>query len=197
MSRILIVEDVEAMRRQYAYDLKRLGGHEVLEAGGVDDALDVLAREPVDAVILDLEMPRRDGFELLRELKERGMSVPVVVYTGTGDFDRCVRAVKLGAFGFVDKAEPMERILEELRHAGETSRLRGEVARLREELDGDRTLIGNGRAMTALRAMIDKLAPIPSPVLVLGESGTGKDLVARELHARSARANEPFVALNC
>ena len=196
MSVILIVEDVEAMRSQYAYDLQRLGGHETLEAPSVDRALELLAREAVDCVLLDLEMPRRDGFELLKEAAARALTVPVIVYTGTGDFERCVRAVKLGAVGFVDKAEPMERVLAEIARALEGDRLRREVSELRGRLDEDSPLIGSGKAMTALREAIARVAPVPSPVLILGESGTGKELVARELHRQSGRSGD-FVAVNC
>jgi two-component system nitrogen regulation response regulator NtrX len=196
MSVVLIVEDVEAMRRQYAYDLRRLGGHETLEAPSVDRALELLEREAVDCILLDLEMPRRDGFELLREAAARGIGAPVIVYTGTGDFDRCVRAVKLGAVGFIDKAEPMERVLAEIARALEGDRLRREVRELRGRLDRDGPLIGSGAAMRALREAVARVAPVPSPVLILGESGTGKELVARELHRLSARTGS-FVAVNC
>ena len=196
MSLVLIVEDVAALREQYAYDLARLGGHETRAAGGVSDALELLRREPFDCVILDLEMPGADGFDFLKALRAKNDPVPVIVYTGTGDYDRCVRAVKLGAYGFVDKAEPMEKVLREIENAIERSRLRGEVRDLRRRLDDESPLIGDSRAMTELREVIARLAPIPSPVLVTGESGTGKELVARELH-RLAREDGPFRAVNC
>ncbi|MGQ0722863.1 MAG: sigma-54-dependent transcriptional regulator [Candidatus Eiseniibacteriota bacterium] len=197
MSVVLIVEDMEAVRKQYAYDLRRLGGHDTIEAPGVDAALEILDRDPVDCVLLDLEMPGRDGFDLLRALGERGLRVPVIVYTGTGDFDRCVRAVKLGAAGFLDKREPMERVLHEIGSVLERSRLEDEVHGLRSRLGEDSSLLGSSAAVQALRERIAKLAPIPSPVLVLGESGTGKELVARDLHRLSPRAAAPFLAVNC
>jgi DNA-binding NtrC family response regulator len=197
MSLLLIVEDVAAMRKQYAYDLHRLGGYETVEAAGVDEALALLEAEPVDCVILDLEMPRRDGFEFLRAHAERGLSVPVIVYTGTGDFDRCARAIRLGAFGFVDKAEPMERIVEEVRQALDGRGLRDEIRRLRRDLRDESVLVGDSRAMQQLRDRIQRLAPIPSAVLIQGESGTGKELVARDLHQLSPRAKDPFLPVNC
>jgi two-component system nitrogen regulation response regulator NtrX len=197
MSTILVVEDVAAMREQYAYDLKRLGGHETRAAGGVREALEILERDTVDCVLLDLEMPGADGFQLLKELGARGIAVPVIVYTGTGDYDRCVRAVKLGAYGFLDKAEPMERVLREVENAIERSRLAAEVAELRSLVEEESSMVGTSRALAALRESIRRLAPIPSPVLVQGESGTGKELVARDLHRLGPRGKGPFVAVNC
>jgi two-component system nitrogen regulation response regulator NtrX len=197
MSLILIVDDVRPLAEQYAYDLHRLGGFQTLVADGGRAALDVLSREPVDCVILDLEMPDMDGFAVLSAMQERGLRMPVIVYTGTGNFDRCVRAVRLGAYGFVDKAEPMERIVQDVERALERQRLAGEVASLRRRLDADSPLVGASPAMERLRDLIARLAPIPSPVLVTGESGAGKELVARELHRLGKRPHGPFVAINC
>jgi two-component system, NtrC family, nitrogen regulation response regulator NtrX len=197
MSLILIVDDVQPLAEQYAYDLARLGGFQTVVANGGRAALDVLSREPVDCVLLDLEMPDLDGFGVLRELRERGLRVPVIVYTGTGNYDRCVRAVQLGAYGFVDKAEPMERVVQDVERALERQRLAGEVAALRRRLDADSPLLGASPAMQRLRDHIAKLAPIPSPVLVTGESGAGKELVAHELHRLGKRSKGPFLAINC
>ncbi|MDP6460722.1 MAG: response regulator, partial [Gemmatimonadota bacterium] len=154
MSRILIVEDVAPLREQYAYDLRRLGGHEALEADSVERALELIATEAVDCVILDLELPGADGFGFLEARRARGLDVPVIVYTGTGNFDRCVRAVELGAYGFIDKAEPMERVLREVDHALERVRLAEEVTALRARAGLPGTMVGESPAMRALRAVI-------------------------------------------
>jgi len=197
MTLVLVVDDVAPMAEQYAYDLKRLGGHDTLVAGGGRAALETLTREPVDCVILDLEMPDLDGFDVLRAMKDQGLRVPVIVYTGTGNYDRCVRAVQLGAYGFIAKDEPMERVVQEVARAIERQRLAGEVAALRRRLDADSPLVGSGPAMQKVRELIAKLAPVPSPVLVVGESGTGKELVAHELHRMGRHPRGPFVAINC
>ncbi len=196
MTLVLVVDDVLALAEQYAYDLKRLGGYDTLVAGGGRAALDLLAGEPVDCMILDLEMPGLDGFDVLRAMDESRLRVPVIVYTGTGNFDRCVQAVRLGAYGFIDKQEPMERVVQEVARALERQRLTGDVAALRRRLGTDSPLIGASPVMERLRATIAKLAPIPSPVLVVGESGTGKELVAAELHRLGRRPKGPFVAIN-
>jgi DNA-binding NtrC family response regulator len=197
MTLVLVVDDVPAMAEQYAYDLKRLAGYEVHVAYDGREALERMSAEPVDCVILDLEMPGMDGFEVLRALERRGSEVPVIVYTGTGNYDRCIQAVRLGAYGFVDKAEPVERIVREVELATERRRLMGEVRALRRRLDGESSLAGNSAAMLRLREHIAKVAPVPSTVLIVGESGTGKELVARELHRLGPNAGAPFLAINC
>jgi two-component system, NtrC family, nitrogen regulation response regulator NtrX len=196
MSRILIVDDVAALAGQYAYDLKRIGAHEVVTANSGAAALQLLEPGGMDCIILDLELPGMDGFEVLRKLRHRGDDTPVIVYTGTGDFARCVEAVRLGAAGFIDKAEPMERVAQEVEHAIERHRLRREVFALQTRL-GESTLLGHSAAIERLRQEIARVAAVPSPVLITGESGTGKELVARELHRLGANPSAPLVAINC
>ncbi len=197
MSLVLIVDDIAAMREQYAYDIERLGQHRTITASGGAEAIQLLEAEPVDCLILDLEMPGSDGFEVLKTMKQRGLKTPVIVYTGTGNYDRCVRAIKLGAYGFIAKDEPLERVINEIENALAWSRLRNEVARLRRHAGEDSPLIGDSRAMVALREEIARLAVVPSTVLILGESGSGKELVARQLHEQSDRAQGPFIPVNC
>jgi len=196
MTLVLVVDDVAAMAEQYAYDLRRMGGYEVLTAPDGAKALELIASAPVDCVILDLEMPGMDGFEVLRTLEKKGVPVPVIVYTGTGSYDRCVQAVRLGAYGFVDKAEPVARVIHEIESALERRRLRGELLSLRRQLGRETSLVGSSAAMMALRETIARVAPIPSPVLIVGESGTGKELVARELHRLGPNPSGPFAPIN-
>ena len=196
MTQILVVDDVPAMAEQYAYDLKRIGGYDTLVAPGGAEALELLSREPVDCVVLDLEMPGTDGFDVLRALKRQDIDVPVIVYTGTGTYERCVQAVRLGAHGFIDKAERVERVVQEIEHALASGRMMGELRALRGRVGTDTPLIGDSAPMQALRATISRLATIPSPVLILGESGTGKELVSRELHRQGVGEKRPLVAVN-
>ncbi len=196
MTRVLVVDDVPSMAEQYAYDLQRVGGFETRIATGGREALDVLAGEIVDCVILDLEMPGVDGFEVLQTLRDRGSTTPVIVYTGTGDYDRCAQAIRLGAYSFIDKAESMERVVREVENALERVRLLAEVESLRRDLGTDTPLIGSSAPMHQLGASIARIAPIPSPALIVGESGSGKELVARELHRLGGAPDKPFVAIN-
>ncbi len=197
MATVLVCDDNAPLAQQYAYDLRRLGGYDVLIASSGDAALDVLTREGVDCVILDLEMPGTDGFAVMRGMRERGVHVPVIVYTGTGNFDRCVQAIRAGAYNFIDKDEPVERVAREVENAIERRAILGEVALLRRYAADESALIGTSGPMRGLKDAIARIAPIPSPVLIVGESGSGKELVARDVHRLSGRAREPFVAVNC
>ena len=196
MTLVLVVDDVAALAEQYAYDLKRIGGYETLIAKSGRDALDLLEREPVDCMILDLELPAMDGFEVLRGLARLAAPPPVIVYTGTGNYDRCIQAIRLGAYGFIDKAESMQRVVREVENALERARLAGQVAALSRRLGADTPLIGGSTVMRQLADTIARVAKIPSPVLITGESGSGKELVARELHRLGQHPNGPFIALN-
>jgi two-component system nitrogen regulation response regulator NtrX len=190
MTTVLVVDDVPAMAEQYAYDLRRLGKYQTLVAAGGRAAIEVVEREAIDVMILDLEMPVLDGFAVLKSV---GRRLPVIVYTGTGSYDRCLQAVQLGARSFLDKAEPMERVVREVEHVLERERLTREVATLRAS---EGALVGTSAALARVREQLNRLAPIPSAVLVLGDSGTGKELVAREIHRVSARKGS-LVAVNC
>ena len=156
MTTVLVVDDVPTMAEQYAYDLKRVGKFGALVAGGGEEALDLLAREPIDCVVLDLEMPGTDGFAVLRSLQQRGIETPVIVYTGAGSYDRCVQAVRLGAYGFVDKAEPIERVVQEIENAIARGLMSKELRTLRSRFDSETSLIGDSSPMRALRSAITR-----------------------------------------
>lgn len=197
MALILVVDDVPALAEQYAYDLKRVGNYETLIAHGGEAALKAIDKAAVDCIILDLEMPGVDGFEVLRSLKKDDIDVPVIVYTGTGNYERCVRAVQLGAYSFIDKSESMERVVQEVEHALERTRMVAEIKSLKQDLGKVGGLIGSSDVMQKLKDQISRLAPVPSSALILGESGTGKELVARALHSLGGDESRPFVAVNC
>ena len=121
---VLIVDDVRPLAEQYAYDLRRLGGFRTRVASGGAQGLEILTREAIDCVILDLDMPGLDGFDVLREVQHREIDVPVIVCTGTDGLDRRVEAGRLGAYSFIDKAERMERVVHEVRLALRQNHLR-------------------------------------------------------------------------
>ena len=196
MTLLLVVDDVAALRDQYSYDLQRLGGYEVATAADGNQALDLVSSRAVDCLILDLEMPGIDGLEVLRRLEQQGSEVPVIVYTGTGNYERCAAAIRLGAYSFIDKAEPMERVVQEIESVLERKRLREEVAALQRRLDATSSLVGSSAAIRKLQESIARVARIPSPVLILGESGSGKELVARDLHRSGSHPEAPYIAVN-
>lgn len=197
MSLILIVDDIPAFCEQYAYDLKRLGDYDTVTATSGERALAILRTQPVDGLILDLEMPGMDGFALLKRLRQEDRRCPVIVYTGTGNYERCVRALKLGAYSFIDKAEPMERVIREIENALEAHALAEENRDLRKRVGGGGRLLGESRAMRSLHEQIRRAAPLPAPVLIVGESGSGKELVAREVHRQSGRPQKKLLPVNC
>ena len=160
---VLVVDDVRAMAEQYAYDLKRVGKYETIIAGSGTEALDILGRESIDCVVLDLEMPGTNGFDVLRGLRQFGIETPVIVYTGTGSYDRCIQAVRLGAYGFIDKSEPIERVVHEIENAISRGRMANELRSLRSRFDNETALIGDSVPMRTLSAAIARVAPIPSP----------------------------------
>src|SRR5574341_399864 len=199
MPTILVVDDVNALRDQYAYDIRRKTGFEVITATNGREALNLLGGEAIDVVILDLEMPVMDGLEMLEMMAKEGRgNVPVIVYTAKGSFERCVRAMQLGAHNFFAKDEiALDQLIEKIENALKHRRLMLESSALRQAARELSLFIGKSEAVNKLRQSIEIMAEVPSNVLILGESGTGKELVARELHFLSPRAKMPFVAMNC
>ncbi len=199
MSTILVVDDMKTIREQYAYDIKRKTDFQVLTAANGREALKSLEDEPIDLVILDLEMPVMDGLEMLESMKDdHSEEVPVIVYTAQGNFQRCVRAVKLGAYNFFDKNEvKLDQLIQIIENALERRRLTLENKDLRRVAGKDSPIVGISKPIQTLHNQIKKIAQVPSNIVIAGESGTGKELVAREVHRLSPRSNKPFVALNC
>jgi len=196
--RILLVDD-EANIRKMVSALLESEGFETLEAPNGQAALALVADDTPDAVLLDLMMPPGpDGLATLEQLKKRAPHLPVVMMSGKANLADAVRATKLGAFQFLEKPLTPEGILVALRGALQLGRTLAENRRLHAQLGHDDPLVGTSVAMEELRAMIARVAPTESRVLITGESGTGKELVASAIHRQSARggAGKPFVTVN-
>jgi len=194
--RILLVDD-EANIRKMVGALLESDGFETMEAPDGNAALTRIAEDPPDAVLLDLMMPPGpDGLATLEQIRKRAPHVPVIMMSGKASLADAVRATKLGAFQFLEKPLTPEGILVALRGALELGRSLAENRRLHEELGHADPLVGPSAAMEELRAMIARVAPTESRVLITGESGTGKELVASAIHRQSARATKPFVTVN-
>jgi two-component system nitrogen regulation response regulator NtrX len=194
--RVLLVDD-EANIRRMVGALLQSDGFETVEAPDGNVALVRLVEELPDVVLLDLMMPPGpDGLATLEQIRKRAPHVPVVMMSGKANLADAVRATKLGAFQFLEKPLTPEGVLVALRSALELSRTLAENKRLHEELGHADPLVGDSMAMEELRALIARVAPTESRVLITGESGTGKELVASAIHRLSARGNKPFVTVN-
>ncbi len=194
--RVLIVDD-EAGVRSSLRGVLLDEGYEVQLAESGEQALEAWERGPCDAVLLDVWLPGRDGLETLRELRRRGSDAAIIMISGHGNIETAVRATKLGAFDFVEKPVSLEKIVLVLRNALKQRRLEARNRMLRDELTRRHALIGSSPQIERLREEIRRAAPTNGRVLVFGENGTGKELVARLIHQMSLRAEEAFVEMNC
>ena len=194
--RILVVDNEAKMRRILELSLSNMG-HEVLQASEGTEALALLEREACDLVLTDLRMPRMDGIELLKTLRDRGDEVPVIVLTAYGTIETAVRAMKLGAADYIIRPFEMEALERAVARVLEMQAVQRENRFLRDELSkGWGEFIGVSDSMQALYRLLQQVAPTRSSVLIVGETGTGKELVARALHQASGRSGL-FVPINC
>jgi DNA-binding NtrC family response regulator len=194
--RVLLVDD-EANIRRMVGALLQSDGFETVEAPDGNAAMLRLVEDAPDVVLLDLMMPPGpDGLATLEQIRKRSPHIPVVMMSGKANLADAVRATKLGAFQFLEKPLTPEGVLVALRSALELSRTLADNKRLHEELGHADPLVGTSTAMEDLRALIARVAPTESRVLITGESGTGKELVASAIHRQSARATKPFVTVN-
>ncbi len=197
MSRILIVDDEESIRRSLAGILAD-EGYEIGEAKDGDAALGELrGRGAPDLVLLDIAMPGRDGVSVLEELRQTWPELPVVMMSGHGTIETAVRATQLGAFDFIEKPLSIEKVLLAIRHALDQSRLERENRRLRAESLRAHDILGESPPIVKLKEQIRVAAPTNGWVLITGENGTGKEMVAKQIHVESRRSEKPFVEVNC
>jgi two-component system, NtrC family, nitrogen regulation response regulator NtrX len=174
----------------------RLAGHEATICDNAARAVELLRTESFDVILSDVVMPGRSGLELLEDLKKAGVKTPIVLISGQANIEMAVKATKLGALDFLEKPLSTEKLLVTVENALRLSRLEDENRELRRRL-GKHELVGSGPAMKKLIAQIDRVAASETRVCILGETGTGKELVARAIHEKSPRHENPFITLNC
>jgi two-component system nitrogen regulation response regulator NtrX len=193
---ILIVDD-EAGVRSALSGVLRDEGYDVEAVESGEACLDRVSRAPYDAIVLDIWLPGMDGLVTLARLRERRVDAPVVMISGHGNIESAVRAIKLGAFDFVEKPLSLEKTVLVVGNAVRQRRLEAENRALRAQSDRRLTMVGESPVMTQLREQVAMAAPTNGRVLIFGENGTGKELVARSVHAMSRRRAGPFVEVNC
>ena len=195
--RVLIVDDEESIRRSLA-GLLADEGYEAVTARDGDQALAALRADPPPAlVLLDIAMPGRDGLEVLEQIHAIAPDLPVVMMSGHGTIETAVRATKLGAYDFVEKPLSADKLLLTLEHALRHAGLARENRALRAEALRAHEIVGTSEVIRRLKEQIALAAPTNGWVLITGENGTGKELVARQIHLQSRRAERPFVEVNC
>ena len=193
---VLIVDDHRAVREEIAFALD-FDGWRTREAEDGPSGLEQAKDPNVDLVLLDVKLPGMDGLEVLQKLKELRPDLPVVMISGHGDLDTAVLAVRRGAYDFLQKPFAMDRVVLSLRNALRTQRLASENETLRAKIQSEQQLLGKSDVMEQVRTLITKVAPTEVAVLITGDNGTGKELVARQLHVQSKRKDREFLAVNC
>ena len=199
--RILVVDD-EASIRDTLRMILEYEGYDVIQAATGEDAVRMIEREAPDLVFLDIKMPGMDGLDVLQKVRHLTDSTPIVVISGHveqggASSSEAAEAIKLGARDFIEKPPTQDRILVTVRNALDTSRLRSENRSLKRDVEKRYQIVGDAPSLQAVRDAIHKSAPTNATVLIWGESGVGKELVARAIHRESLRRDGPFVQVNC
>src|SRR5258706_8612149 len=195
-SRVLVIDDEAAIRDSLKMTLE-YEGYEFLGAATGQEGLTLAEREAPDLVLLDVKMPGMDGLEVLDRLHTMNEALPVIVVSGHGTISTAVEATKKGAFDFIEKPFASERILVSLRNALDQGRLRDENRTLKKAVEVRHQMVGESAALQQVMAAVGRAAPTNATVLIQGESGVGKELVARTIHRNSLRSRERFVQVNC
>ena len=192
----LLVVDDEANTLASLARAFRLAGHEATVCDSAAKALELARSQPFDLILSDVVMPGKDGLSLLEDLKSQGVTAPVVMMSGQAHIDMAVRATRLGALDFLEKPVSTEKLLLTVENALRLQRLESENRQLRQRL-GKHELVWTSDTMKKLMTQIERVAASETRVCILGETGTGKELIARTLHQHSPRASGPFITLNC
>jgi len=197
--RVLVVDDEEPFRVLMESELGRMG-HAVQCVKSGEEALQALAAHDVEVVLLDLKMPGLGGMETLKRMREAGVTAEVIILTGHPDIDDAIQAMKLGAYDYLTKPARLAEVEEVLKRAAEKKRLQREnvaLKRMVAQKEGPPLILGRSSAIRALLDTIERIGSSDANVLIRGETGTGKGLVARAIHQESHRSTRPFLALNC
>ena len=198
MIQVLLIEDEESIRRVMSRILKEENDqYQITEAVDGKQGFDLLCKGQFDLVLCDIKMPKMDGIEVLKKAKDEMLNIPFIMLTGHGNIETAVEAMKLGAYDFISKPPDLNRLLNSVRHAFENKSLRSENTKLKNKVAQKYLIIGESFSIEEVKRMISKVASTDARVLVTGENGTGKELVAQQLHQQSKRFKENFIEVNC
>ncbi|WP_035647988.1 sigma-54 dependent transcriptional regulator [Flavobacterium sp. ASV13] len=198
MSKILIVEDEAAIRRVLVKILSEENdSYQVDEAEDGVAGLEKIKNNDYDLVLCDIKMPKMDGVEVLEEVKKIKPEIPMVMISGHGDMETAIHTMRLGAFDYISKPPDLNRLLNTVRNALDKKQLVVENKILKKKVSKNYEMIGDSESINHIKVMIDKVAPTEARVLITGPNGTGKELVAHQLHEKSERANFPLIEVNC
>lgn len=196
MANILIIDDEKAIRKTLS-EILVYEGYKIEEAADGEEGLKKFSEKIYDIVLCDIKMPKMDGIEFLENARLLHPDVPIIMISGHGNLDTAVDAVKKGAFDYISKPPDLNRLLITLRNAAEKKSLTTETKVLKRKISKIQEMIGNSAAINKIKDTIDKVAPTDARVLITGENGSGKELVARWIHEKSIRNNGPIVEVNC
>ena len=198
MKKILLIEDEEPIRRVLIRILEEENkDYEITQCEDGKSGLTTLKKEDFDLVLCDIKMPKMDGVEVLQKVRENGINVPFIMLTGHGNVSTAVESMKLGAYDFISKPPDLNRLLTAVRNALQIKNLVLENKNLKKRIAKKYEMIGSSDQIFEIHNLVQKVAPTEARVLIIGENGTGKELVAHHLHQKSNRSGSPFVEVNC
>jgi DNA-binding NtrC family response regulator len=196
MSKILVIDDERAIRNTLK-EVLEYENHEVDLAEDGPSGIDLFNANSYDIVLCDIKMAKMDGIEVLQKVTENSSDVPVIMISGHGNIDTAVEAIKKGAYDFLEKPLDLNRLLIAIRNATEKTTLITQTQVLKNKVSKMYEIVGESPAILRVKEMIDRVAPTEARVLITGANGTGKELVAHQIHEKSSRAKAPFVEVNC
>jgi DNA-binding NtrC family response regulator len=196
MPDILIIDDEKAIRKTLS-EILSFEGYKIDEASDGEEGLKKFKDRNYDVILCDIKMPKIDGIEFLQKAGESNPDVPIIMISGHGNIETAVEAVKTGAFDYISKPPDLNRLLITIRNAMDKSNLVSETKVLKKKVNKVQEMIGNSSPIVKIKETIDKVAPTEARVMITGENGVGKELVARWIHEKSNRASGPLVEVNC
>lgn len=196
MAKILIIDDEKPIRKALR-EILEYENHKIDEAEDGADGISKIEKGTYDLILCDVKMPKKDGMEVVEKIQSLQLETPIVLISGHGTIETAVEAVKKGAFDFIAKPLDLNRLLVTVRNALDKSTLVIETKVLKKKLSKNTEMIGDSEAIQKIKNMIDRVAPTEARVLITGENGTGKELVARSIHEKSNRASAPLIEVNC